>query len=162
MRTLPQGDRFPSEIYRIDPKTVPSMGGTDLLDHVLKSRGTRLAAVSGEECFASRFCVDAAFIGTPHSVMDPRICDVVGSRCVTDVFDRFPVQEAATECPVDHLGCRYFQFGTSLAFMRLLREFQLIGESPSTSEWLRRSVVFQSAQQRTLRHAKSRECLTFW
>ncbi len=110
MRTLPEGDRLPADIYRVDPQTVPDMGGTDLLDHVLKSRGTRLAAVSGEECFASRFCVDAAFVGTPDSLLDPRIRDVVGSRCVTDVFDRLPVQDAATECPVDHLGCRYFQF----------------------------------------------------
>jgi len=46
--------------------------------------------------------------------------------------------------------------------MWLLSGFQLIGESPSASEWLRRSVYFRSAQQRTHRHAKSRGCLTFW
>jgi hypothetical protein len=110
MRTLPDGDRLPADIYRVDPQAVPNMGGTDLLDHVLKSRGTRLAAASGEECFASRFCVDAAFVGTPGSVLDQRIHDVVGARAVTDVFDRFPLDAAATACPVDHLGCRYFQF----------------------------------------------------
>lgn len=110
MRALPDGSRIPADLYSIEPRSDASMSGTDLLEAVLKSRGTRLAAVSGEDCFASRYCVDAAFVGSSDSLLDPRILDVVGPRCIADVFERFPVQSAGLRCPVDHLGCRYFQF----------------------------------------------------
>jgi len=52
-------------------------------------------------------------------------------------------------------------FGTPLACLWIVTRAWLIGESRSTDEWHRRGVIFQSAQQRTARHAESRGCLLF-
>ncbi|MFM9959678.1 MAG: hypothetical protein ACKV2Q_00430 [Planctomycetaceae bacterium] len=69
-----------------------------------------MAAVSGDDWFASRYCVDAGLLGTSDTLLDSRIGKVVGARAIADVLTGSRIADAASNLSVDHLGCRYFQF----------------------------------------------------
>ena len=158
--------RWPAELYRVTSEQVPSMRGTEIINHVFQTQrpgGLPLAAVSGDDWFASRYCVDAGLLGASETLLDSRIGKVVGSRAMADVFTGSRIAEAAGNLSVDHLGCRYFQFVPPENSARL--QISVIPDQPEGWECFRGEFVLvghdgQRLGQQTLSRIEDRRCLT--
>ena len=82
------------------------------VEQVLGQEGAVLAdAFIEDDVFGSGYCVDAYFLDDPQSrLRNPGLYDRYDQRAVTETFCQYPVQDAAGNDPIDHLGCRYFRF----------------------------------------------------
>jgi len=97
-----------ADVYRATEHDVEGMRGVDLLARALGRRGD--SPPDFKDCFARGYCVDAAFIGDGASVLPAEIKDVIGPRALSGRFTRYPVDGAARNLVINHLGCRYFEF----------------------------------------------------
>ncbi len=102
---------FVPRLYDTTQDQVPSMRATEILDWQLQQRGLHLASDCADEpSVFIDYCVDAVLLGVTDTFLDSGIGEIVGPRAISDAFRAFPVRDAGRNMPIDHLGCRYFDF----------------------------------------------------
>jgi|GEM_PF-1404037 hypothetical protein len=132
-------DSVPADIYALNQQQVDSMRGCDMIARALENRGLTLAATTGPDVFASGYCVAGGLEAADNSGLPSQIGKTVGPRVRTDVFSRYPVRKAAGKSPINHLGCRYFEFRSLPDTGRL--EVSVLPDSSSERECLRGELV---------------------
>lgn len=108
-----------SELYRVTENEVSGMRGCEMIACVLERRGLELASNEEVDCFGSGYCVDAAFIGEGETYLPGEWRDIAGPRALSGRFEAYPVVMTEFAFPINHLGCRYFEFAPTTSSRRL-------------------------------------------
>lgn len=97
------GATIVARLYETTAAQVASQRAADVLDGWLRQHDTTLAAVFVEYCIA---CVTAT---AEWPVLD-EVVKIVGPRAISGSYRTLPVAREGKALPIDHLGCRYFEF----------------------------------------------------